>query len=96
MIRVSGDLPKSCPKAFLGVDFCDCVKQLTCGNRFREENGCHEVTADRLFSTGSLGRSRRYRVARADGDSCLSQLAPFAVVDCHRERTGRATIIPEA
>ena len=66
---------------FLGVDFCDCVKQLTCGNQFRGENGFHEVTADRLFGTGSLGCSRRYRVARADGDPCLSQLAPFAVVD---------------
>ena len=67
------------PIGYFGVDFCGCVKQLTIGKPFREENGCHEVTANRLFGVDSLGRSRRYRVARADGDPRLPQLAPPVV-----------------
>lgn len=66
-------------KRGFGVDFCGCVKQLTFGKLFWEENACHEVIAYRLFGVDSLGRSRRYRVARADGDPRLPQLAPPAV-----------------
>ena len=70
-------------RVFFGVDFYACVKQLTFGELFQEENACHEITAYRFSGAGSLGRSGRYRVARADGDPCLPQLAPPAVDGCY-------------